>query len=168
MTDTKQITKAKLNLFVVAGKHYINTNKKKSKLWIAADAILPKATKLLTKVENERELARVNLCKKTATKHIEYDKNGRYQFTEEAFKSLQEKLEAIDEALVSIPTMIVPNGEFPELGLSYDVRQGFYGIVIPEPEYKLDDPKLDAKLEAENKAIQAEIEEQEAELQEQD
>jgi len=96
MTETTQIPKEKLNLFVVTGKHYLNSTKKKSKLWVAVDAILPKAIKLLTKVEKERELARVNLCKKTASKHIEYDKNGRYQFTAEDYKTLQEKLDAID------------------------------------------------------------------------
>jgi len=155
--ETVKITKAQLNLFVVAGKHYVNANqKKKSKLWIAIDSILPKATKLLEKVEKERELARVNLCKKSASKHIEYDKNGRYQFTEEAFKSLQEKLDVIDAAEVTIPQMIIPKGEYPELELSYDFRQAFQGIVIPEPDYKLDDPELEAKLEKENKSLEAE------------
>jgi len=166
MTETTQIPKEKLNIFVLTGKHYLNSTKKKSKLWVAVDAILPKATKLLTKVEKERELARVNLCKKTASKHIEYDKNGRYQFTAEEFKTLQEKLDAIDEALVTIPAMIVPKGEYPELGLSYDIRQAFQGIVIPEPDYKLDDPELDAKLEEENKSLEAEEEEALAEAEE--
>lgn len=157
---TTQITKSQLNLFVVAGKAYLNMNqKKKSRLWIAIDALLPKATKLLKRVENERELVRVNLCKKTGTKHIEYDKDGRYQFTEEAFKMLQEKLETIDEQLVAVPSMIIPKGEYPELGLSYDMRQAFENIVIPAPDYKLDDPELDAKLEAENKQLEAEEEE---------
>lgn len=159
MTQTTQITKEKLNLFVITAKHYLNSTKKKSKLWIAIDAILPKATKLLAKVEKERELVRVNLCKKTASKHIEYDKNGRFQFTAEDYKTLQEKLDAIEEAMVTVPTMIIPKGEYPELGLTYDVRQGFQGIVIPEPDYKLDDPELDAKLEEENKALEAEEEE---------
>lgn len=167
MTETTQINKEKLNLFVLTGKHYLNSNtKKKSRLWMAVDTILPKATKLLTKVEKERELARVSLCKKTASKHIEYDKNGRYQFTAEDFKILQEKLDAIDEALVTIPTMIIPKGEYPELGLTYDIRQAFQGIVIPEPDYKLDDPELDAKLEKENKALEAEEEEALAEAEE--
>jgi len=155
--ETTKITKSQLNLFVVAGKHYVNANqKKKSKLWVANDTILPKATKLLEKVEKQRELARVNLCKKTASKHIEYDKNGRYQFTAEDFKTLQEKLETIDDEMVTIPTMIIPKGEYPELGLSYDFRQAFQGIVIPEPDYKLDDPELDEKLEAENKSFEEE------------
>jgi len=158
--ETVKITKSQLNLFVVAGKHYVNANqKKKSKLWIAIDTILPKATKLLEKVEKERELARVNLCKKSASKHIEYDKNGRYQFTDETFKTLQEKLDAIDVAEVTIPQIIIPKGEYPELGLSYDFRQAFQGIVIPEPDYRLDDPELEAKLEEENKSLEAEEEE---------
>jgi len=75
-------------------------------------------------------------------------------------------LDAIDEALVTIPTMIVPKGEYPELGLSYDIRQAFQGIVIPEPDYKLDDPELDAKLEEENKSLEAEEEEALAEAEE--
>jgi len=166
MTETTQISKEKLNLFVLTGKHYLNGTKKKSKLWVAVDAILPKATKLLTKVEKERELTRVNLCKKTASKHIDYDKEGRYQFTAEEFKTLQEKLEVIDEAMVAIPTMIIPKGEYPELGLSYDIRQAFQCIVIPEPDYKLDDPELDAKLEEENKSLEAEEEEALAEAKE--
>jgi hypothetical protein len=173
--ETTKIDKAKLNLFVLAGKQYVNSfQKKKSKLWVAIDTVLPKATKLLERVEKEKELARVNQCKKSASKHIEYDKNGRYQFTEEAYITLQTKLDAIDEAEVAIPKLIVPKGEYPELGLSYDHRQAFQGIVIPEPDYKLDDPKLDAKLEEENNALKVEIEEREeepkaeAELQEQE
>ena len=166
MTETTQIPKEKLNLFVLTGKHYLNGTKKKSKLWLAVDAILPKATKMLKKVEKERELVRVNLCKKTASKHIDYDKEGRYQFTAEEFKTLQEKLDAIDEAMVAIPTIIIPKGEYPELGLSYDIRQAFQGIVIPEPDYKLDDPELDAKLEEENKSLEAEEEEALAEAEE--
>ncbi len=166
MTETTQIPKEKLNLFVLTGKHYLNSTKKKSKLWVAVDTILPKATKLLTRVEKERELARVNLCKKTASKHIEYDKNSRYQFTAEDYKTLQDKLDAIDEAEVTIPIMIVPKGEYPELGLSYDIRHAFEGIVIPESDYKLDDPELDAKLEEENKSLEAEEEEALAEAEE--
>lgn len=164
MTELAEITKSQLNLFVVCAKHYLNNNsKKKSRLWIALDAILPKAVKLLKKVEGEKELVRVNLCKKSASKHIEYDKDGRYQFTEEAYKTLQEKLEAIEDATVKIPKMIIPKGEYPELGLTYDVRQAFQGIVIPEPDYKLDDPELDKRLEEENKALEAEEAELEAE-----
>jgi len=158
--ETTKITKSQLNLFVVAGKHYLNANQsKKSKLWVAIDSILPKATKLLERVEKERELARVNLCKKSASKHIEYDKSSRYQFTAEDFKTLQEKLEIIDAAEVTIPQIIIPKGEYPELGLSYDFRQAFQGIVIPEPDYKLDDPDLDEKLEEENESLVAEEEE---------
>jgi len=162
--ETTKITKAQLNLFVLAGKQYVNAfQKKKSKLWIAIDTILPKATKLLERVEKERELARVNQCKKTATKHIEYDKNGRYQFTEETYKALQEKLDAIEESEVTIPKIIVAKGEYPELGLSYDFRQAFQGIVIPEPDYKLDDPELDEILKAENASLEEEEEAAKAE-----
>jgi hypothetical protein len=159
MTETTQIPKEKLNLFVLTGKHYLNSTKKKSRLWIAVDTILPKATKLLAKVEKEKELIRVNLCKKTASKHIDYDKNRQYQFTAEDHKTIQEKFDTIDESMVTIPCMIIPKGEYPELGLSYDIRQAFQGIVIPEPDYTLDDPELDAKLELENKALEAEEEE---------
>lgn len=132
------ITKEKLNLFVLAGKTYITRAEEKSALWHALNSILPKAVKKLEKVERQKELVRLSLCKKTSTKHIDFDKEGRYQFTEDDNKSLLEKFDAIDQELVSIPTLIV--SDYPESGLTYDTRYAFEGIVIPVAERtELDD-----------------------------
>lgn len=123
------ITKEQLNLFVVCGKHYITSIEEKSLLWHAINSIVPLAIKKLKKVERQKELVRLSLCKKTSSKHIDMDKNGRYQFTEEDNLKLLEKFDEIDAELVELPTNIIT--EFPEEGLTYDLRKGFEGIVIP-------------------------------------
>lgn len=126
--ETTKITKEKLNLFVVCGKHYIN-NTKKNDLWGAIDFVLPQMVSLLKKVEKKKEFVRLKLCKKTATKHVELDRNGRYQYTEDDNIKLIDLLEEIDNELVDVPVMIV--NEYPEDGLTYDLRKAFEGIVIP-------------------------------------
>lgn len=126
--ETTTITKEQLNLFVVVGKHYV-TNSKPSVLKSAIQELLPSALKKLKKVERQKELVRLHLCKKTASKHIDLDRDGRYQFTEEDNVQLLEKFDEIDEETVEMRTIIVD--DFPEEGLTYDTRRGLEGIVIP-------------------------------------
>lgn len=125
------ITKEQLNLFVVCGKHYA-TNAKPSVLKSTVSELLPIALKKLKKVERQKELTRLNLCKKTASKHIDLDKDGRYQFTEEDNIKLLERFDDIDEETVEMPCIIV--SEYPEEGLTFDIVRGFEGIVIPKQE----------------------------------
>lgn len=126
------ITKEQLNLFVVCGKHFVTAQmdtKDTNPLWGAVNSILPVALKKLQKVERQKELTRISLCKKTASKHIDTDKNGRYQYTEEDNKILLEKFDTIDQETVIIPTEIIE--EYPTDGLTYDIMSAFEGIVIP-------------------------------------
>lgn len=127
--DKVSITKEKLNLFVVCGKHYTSATEEKSELWDAIYSLVPLALKKLKKVERQKELVRISLCKKTSSKHLDMDKNNRYQFTEEDNLKLLEKFDDIDAELVEFPCQIVK--EFPEEGLTFDMRKGFEGIVIP-------------------------------------
>ncbi len=128
-----QITKEQLNLFVLCGKHYITDQMdKKSELWEAVNSILPIALKKLQKVDRQKELARINLCKKTSTKHLDMDKNGRYQFTEDDNIKLYERFDDIDNEMVDIPTQVIE--KYPTEGLTFDTMRGFEGIVIPVQE----------------------------------
>lgn len=161
-----EVTKEQLNLFAVVGKHYLNANnKKKSVLWVAVNELLPIAIKKLKKIEREKDLIRMKYCKKTATKHIEMDKRGSYMFTEDDNKKVLEEFDRINDEMIEMPTLIVPKGEYPESDLSFDIREGFKGIVIPEVEYELANPEaLKVLLEAENERVSQE--EPEEELQE--
>jgi hypothetical protein len=135
-TDKTQITKEQLNLFVVCGKHYVTTAES-SVLKENVNALLPSAIKKLKKVEREKELWRLNLCKKTSSKHIDRDKNGMYQFTQEDNVKLLEEFDKIDGEFIEVLSCIV--SEFPEEGLTYDIRKAFEGIVIPKTEEVNDD-----------------------------
>lgn len=160
--ETVTITKEKLNLFVICGKHYVNHNKtKKSILWIHVNELLPLAIKKLKKVEREKELIRMKYCKKTSTKHIELNKHNGYQFTEEDNKKVLDEFDRIEQETVEMACLIVPKGEYPEGDLSFDIRDAFTGIVIPEKEYDLTNPKIKEMLEEENKRVAEEEEEQE-------
>lgn len=159
--NNAEITKEKLSLFVACGKYYINANQaNKSLLWICIDSLLELGTKKLKKIERERDFVRMKFCKKTGSKHIEYDKRGSYQFTEEDNKKVLEEFDRIDSETLEFPTMIVPKGEYPVKGLSYDLRQAFKGIVIPANEYDVSDPNFQALLDEENKIVAAELEEE--------
>ncbi len=158
--ETVQITKEKLNKFAAGGKFYISKNMaKKSVLWINVDSLLELATKKLKKVEREKELVRMKYCKKTASKHIEYSKTNQYQFTEDDNVKVLDEFDRIDAELVDFPQMIVTKGEYPEKGMTYDIRDAFKGIVIAENEYDVNNPELKALLEAENERVEAEEEE---------
>lgn len=133
MNNMTTITKEQLNIFVVCGKHYVSAqikDKNTNPLWQAINSLLPGAVSKLKKVERQRELARLNLCKKNSSKHIEYDKSGNYQYTEEDNISLLEKFDAINEETVQMQTHII--NDYPTEGLTYDIMQAFEGIVIPE------------------------------------
>ena len=139
--ETTEITKEKLDRFVLCAKHYVNNNKRhmidgnknrtENVLWIAIDSILPKMVTKLKKVEKEKEFLRLNLCKKTATKHVDLDKNGRYQYTEEDNVTLINKVEQIEKQIIKVPSMLIAEDSVPEEGLTYDMRKAFEGIVIP-------------------------------------
>lgn len=162
--ETVQITKEKLNKFAVAGKYYhTKHNASKSQLWMAIDALLELAQKKLKKIEQQKDLTRVQLCKKDKSQYIEYDKKGGYQFTEEKYKELVEKLNIIDNELVEMPIQIIPKGQYPEKDLTFDLRDAFRGIVIPAQEYELaglDTKAIEAMLAKENERVAAEPEEE--------
>lgn len=133
---TTEITKEHLNLFIVCGKHYVNSvpaeKRKENPLVPVIESVLPGMVKQLKKVERSKELFRISLCKKTAANYIEHNKNGDYQFTDKDLIKLTEELTKIDEQTIKVPCVIIE--EFPEEGLSYDLRQAFEGIVIPKGE----------------------------------
>lgn len=125
------ITKDQLNLFVVCAKGYLNANiGKKSVLTGHLEEILPSMIKKLKRVEREKELVRLKYAKKTASKHIDQDKEGRYQFTEEDNIKVLEEFDRIGEETVEIEPLIVSVEDCPE-DLTFDVRNAFRGIVIP-------------------------------------
>jgi len=144
--ETIKITKEKLNLFVICGKHYLNNNKK-DMLWGAIDTILPQMVSKLKRVEKQKEFIRLKLCKKTASKYVELDKNGRYQYTEDDNKKLIEELEAIDNELVDVLAIVIPEDQVPEEGVTYDMRKAFEGIVIPGSQEIVLEPVEEEELE---------------------
>ena len=162
MENTVTITKEKLNKFVVCGKHYVTANMaNKSLLWIHVDTLLETAIKKLKKIEREKDYVRMKYCKKTATKHIDLSKFDKYQFTEEDNTTVLKEFDRIDAEEIDFPCMIVPKGQYPEKGLTYDIRDSFKGIVIAENEYVIDET-LEKRLKEENDRIQMEqIESQE-------
>ena len=100
-------------------------------LWGALDTILPQMINKLKKVEKKKEFVRLHLCKKTPSKHVELDKNGRYQYTQDDNIKLINDLEAIDNELVEVLAIIIPEDQVPDEGITYDMRKAFEGIVIP-------------------------------------
>jgi hypothetical protein len=122
------ITKEQLNIFVLAGKHYL-IDREKSELTEAIEAILPEAFKKLKKVERERDLYKLSLAKKTNSKHIDLDKNGRYQHTEEDTKKIWEKMDEIDREEVKLSSHVID--KYPTEDITYDMKQAFQSIVIP-------------------------------------
>lgn len=156
--ETTKISKEKLNKFVVCAKHYVSANlASKSILWINCDTLLEIAIKKLKKVDREKELVRMKYCKKTATKHIDMTKDGKFQFTEEDNKKVLDEFDRIDGEEIEMPCMIV--SEFPEKGLTYDIRDAFKGIVIPDNKYDVANPELAKMLDEENARVEQEVEE---------
>ncbi len=126
--EKAKITKEQLNLFVYAGKQYL-INREDSELTKAIEAILPEATKKLKKVERTRDLFKISLAKKTASKHIDLDKNGRYQHTEEDTKKIWEKMDEIDEEEVQLSSHVII--DYPTEDITYDMKRAFQSVVIP-------------------------------------
>ena len=129
-TDKVTITKEQLDLFVRAGKAYCSTLGE-SIIKANIEEILDVAIKKLKKVERQAEMYRLKYAKKTSSKHIDRDKHGNYQFTEEDMNSLQNDLDAMNEELVTLPCLIVEKKDIPD-DLSYDLRNAFAGIVLPK------------------------------------
>lgn len=129
--NTTEISKEQLNHFVLAGKHYLN-DREESELTKAIEMILPTAIKKLKKVERQRDAFRIAKAKKTGSKHLEKDKNGQYQFTEEDTKLVWEKMDEIDQEMIKVPCHIVE--EYPTEDISYDIKMAFQGVVIPKIE----------------------------------
>ena len=129
----KTITNEQLNLFVVCGKHYLNTAPK-SKLWFSVDKILKIAIKKLKKVEDKKDDLRRECALKLDKGVFDTKENGAFKYDVEGQKKLIAGLLLIDEETLEIPSHIVPEGEYnddPKL-ISFDVRNAFEGIVIPE------------------------------------
>lgn len=129
--ETTNVSKEQINLFVVCGKHYVNANRETpSVLSATVEELLDSYLKKLKKIDREKELVRMKLCKKTATKHIDQDKSGRYQFTEDDQIKLYDEFDRIDEEMVEMPCQIVPKDQIPMEGITYDVARAFKGIVM--------------------------------------
>ena len=138
MTDKTKITKEQLNLFIVCGKHFImNVDSENNPLVPAIEAILPEATEKLKKVERQKNLFRISLAKKTASKHLEVDKHGNHMYTEEDTKKIWDKMDEIDKEEVNLTCNVIK--DHPSEGLSYDIKMAFSGIVIP----KINIPKFE-------------------------
>ncbi len=144
----KSITNERLNLFVTCGKHYLN-NTKKSKLWFAVDKILKGAVKQLKKVNERKDEVRREFALKLDKGVFDTNENGTFKYDVEGNKKIVAALAVIDAETCEINTHIIPEGQYddnPEL-LSFDIRNAFEGIVIPEIDYenfdidKFEEPK---------------------------
>lgn len=123
-----EITKEQLNLFVLAGKAYLH-DREPSQLTMAIESLLPEAIKKLKKVERDRDMFRISLAKKTASKHLELDKNGRHQYTEEDTKKIWARMDEIDAEKITMHSCVVV--DYPTEDITYDTKRGFQSIVIP-------------------------------------
>jgi primosomal protein N' len=126
--DKTTITKEQLNLFVFASKQYLS-NTEESDLSKAIEAILPSAIEKLKKVDRKRDLFKISLAKKTNSKHIDLDKNGRYQHTEEDTKKIWAKMDEIDKEEVMISCHVIE--KYPTDGITFDMKRAFQSVVIP-------------------------------------
>ncbi len=122
------ITKEQLNLFVWAGKQYL-INREGSELTKAIEAILPEGIKKLQKTERARDLFKISLAKKTNSKHIDLDKNGRYQHTEDDTKKIWEKMDEIDAETIQLSCHVIK--DYPTEDITFDMKRAFQSIVIP-------------------------------------
>lgn len=132
--DTLTITNERLNIFVIAGKAYLNATAK-SKLWFAVDKITKVAVKKLKKVEKLREEKRREFAMKKDKGVYDLTENGGWQFDESGHKKLIEALEEIAKQDCELPIHIIPEGQYDEKDLTYDLRDNFEGIVIPAIDY---------------------------------
>lgn len=143
-----EITKEQLNLFVWAGKQYL-INREESELTKSIESILPEAIKKLQKVDRARDLFKVSLAKKTNSKHIDLDKNGRYQHTEDDTKKIWAKMDEIDEEIVTISAHVV--SDYPKEDITFDMKRAFQSIVIPAmPVVEVEEEETEEKEEQNN------------------
>ncbi len=154
-TDTISISNEKLNTFVLCAKHYL-MDAPDSELKTAAEDVLEPAIKKLKKFERGLELLRLKYCKKTATKHIDRDRNKEYQYTEDDYKNLLGAIDDLSELMVKIPTSIVDLDGVPQDGLSSDILRAFEGIIIPKKTRKFENFKDEEEEEEEEEEIDKE------------
>lgn len=132
---TKQISKEKLNIFVMAAKAFMDqTNNKKSKLWYAADKICKVAENKLKKVEMERDEKRREFALCDDKGVFDLNPQGGYKFDKEGLKKLKKALSDIDEETVDLPVHIIE--QFDDTKFNFDMRNSFEGIIIPEIDYE--------------------------------
>ncbi len=134
---TLTITNERLNLFVFCAKQYLNTTPR-SKLWFAVDKILKIAIKKLKKVEERKNEKRRDHALKLDKGVFDTKDDGSFKYDVKGHKDLVADLLLIDEDTVEVPVHIIPDGEFDEKLLSFDIRNAFEGIVIPVIDYDFD------------------------------
>lgn len=131
---TTKITNEQLNTFTVCARAYLNAAPK-SKLWFAVDKILKVSIKKLKKVEELKEEKRREFALKKDKGVFDLTPDGKWQFDDAGYKNLISALSAIDETEVEIPTHIIPEGDYDDKIISFDIRNNFEGIVIPKIDY---------------------------------
>lgn len=146
--DTIKITNERLSVFVTAGKMYCNVTPR-SKLWFAVDKITKIAEKLLKKVEKEKEEKRREFAMKKEKGIYDLTVQGGWQFDEAGHKALAAAHDDINEKEVELKVHIMPEGDYDETILSFDLRESFEGIVIPAIDYETFD--VDKYLQEETK-----------------
>ena len=132
---TISLTNEKLATFYMCGKAFINSSPR-SRLWYAVDKVMKAAEKKLKKVEALKEEKRREFAMKKDKGIYDLTPDGKWQFDQEGHKKLTEALEVIDETVTEISVQIIPEGEFDEKTLSFDLRNNFEGIVIPAIDYE--------------------------------
>lgn len=153
---TITITNERLNNFALAGKAFTGSTPL-SKLWFAADKITKIALKRLKIVEKDKQKKRREFAMKKDKGLYDLDANGQFQFNDEALTKLEDAIAAIDEQTTEIPIHIIPHGQYDEEALSFDMRNCFEGIVIPDIDYeKFDIDAYEAPKKKENGVMKAE------------
>lgn len=132
----KTITNERLNLFVLCGKHYVN-NAPKSKLWYAVDKLLKIAIRMLKKVDEKKNEKRMDRAVKLDKGVLDLTIDGSFKYNLEGHKLLIAELRAIDDETVEMPTHIVTEYDDDPKLISFDMRNAFEGIVIPETDYAI-------------------------------
>jgi hypothetical protein len=133
-TTMKTITNEQLNLFVLCAKHYVN-NSPKSKLWYAVDKILKGALKQLKKVDERKAEKKRERAIKLEKGVFDLRLDGTFKYDLEGERLLVEDLNAIDQETVEIKTHVITDYDDDPKLISFDMRNAFEGIVIPEIDY---------------------------------
>jgi len=143
MTDKTTITNERLNLFVVVGKHFLSNPKKfpKSDLWYAVDKLVKKGLKKLKKVEEEKQKKRREVAVKLDKGIYDLTADGNFKWTDENYEKHVAACAEIDEKeVVDFEPHIV--NVYDDSEFSFDIRNAFEGIVIPEIDYDKEVEKL--------------------------